>query len=388
MICGEPGIGKTAVVEHLVRHRGPMTRALVGVCDELSDPSALGAFQDVGERLGVVARLPDSGSVTSAEYARLLLEHLSDGEPTVLVAEDLQWANRTALDVLKVLGRRVGGLPVLMVLTYRPGEAGDGHPLWPTLDGLQASTGLHLQPQRLSRGAVHRLATRAGRTALEAQRVYRLSRGNPWLAGELASSPDEAPTPSVSSAVLGWTARLGESTRLLAELLCVVPEGLTEPELDILYPAWARAAAAAEKAGLVAAGSSRVGFRYEAVRLAVLSRVPQIRRRELSGQVSRARDELGPPAVDGHDDPAPGPPGSSTGAAMADLTGRQLEVLRLLAAGHTNGAIAERLTISPRTVEHHVSDLLRRLGATTRTEVAARCLRQGIPSASQHAPAG
>jgi DNA-binding NarL/FixJ family response regulator len=58
--------------------------------------------------------------------------------------------------------------------------------------------------------------------------------------------------------------------------------------------------------------------------------------------------------------------------ALADLTARELEVLRLLAAGQTDRGIAEALTISPRTVESHVGAILTKLGVRNRAEAAGR----------------
>jgi two-component system nitrate/nitrite response regulator NarL len=58
------------------------------------------------------------------------------------------------------------------------------------------------------------------------------------------------------------------------------------------------------------------------------------------------------------------------GAAAADLSAREMEVLRLLAAGMTDRGIGEVLTISTRTVETHVSAILRKLGVRTRAEAA------------------
>ena len=59
------------------------------------------------------------------------------------------------------------------------------------------------------------------------------------------------------------------------------------------------------------------------------------------------------------------------------LTTRQKEVLDLMSVGLTNAQIGERLGISAKTVDHHVSAVLASLGATTRTEAAAAALRRG-----------
>ena len=60
------------------------------------------------------------------------------------------------------------------------------------------------------------------------------------------------------------------------------------------------------------------------------------------------------------------------------LTSRQLDVLRLICAGRTDREIAEALFISYRTAQDHTSNVLRKLGATSRAEAAIRAMRDGL----------
>lgn len=67
---------------------------------------------------------------------------------------------------------------------------------------------------------------------------------------------------------------------------------------------------------------------------------------------------------------APGPPD--------DLSHREVEVLRLIALGHTNGEVAEQLFLSVRTVETHRAHIQQKLRVTTRAELVRHAIRRGL----------
>jgi two-component system response regulator NreC len=65
-------------------------------------------------------------------------------------------------------------------------------------------------------------------------------------------------------------------------------------------------------------------------------------------------------------------------ATPDDLSERELEVLRLIALGHTNNEIAEQLYLSVRTVESHRAHIQQKLGMTTRSELVRYAIERGL----------
>ncbi|MCH9029377.1 MAG: response regulator transcription factor, partial [Bacteroidetes bacterium] len=71
-------------------------------------------------------------------------------------------------------------------------------------------------------------------------------------------------------------------------------------------------------------------------------------------------------------------PRESTKQNPAGLTGRQMDVLKLLTEGLSNSQIAGKLFISPKTVDHHISAILSKLNLHSRTEAAAFAQSSGM----------
>ena len=65
-------------------------------------------------------------------------------------------------------------------------------------------------------------------------------------------------------------------------------------------------------------------------------------------------------------------------ASVGGLTGREREVATLVATGKSNRAIADELVVSERTVESHVTNILGKLGFTSRAQIAAWVVEHGL----------
>jgi two-component system response regulator NreC len=82
---------------------------------------------------------------------------------------------------------------------------------------------------------------------------------------------------------------------------------------------------------------------------------------------------LGGTAESNTSPPAPSPP-----EPRDDLSEREVDVLRLIALGHTNAEIAEQLYLSVRTVETHRAHIQQKLGLSTRSQLVGYALERGL----------
>lgn len=237
-------------------------------------------------------------------------------------------------------------LTALGRLRTRRGEAGALAALDEALD-LLLKQGFR-QREGLIRAARAEAAWHAGdreRTLAEARAAYdlALSHRQPVYVGELAF----------------WRWRAGEAVDL---------------------PDWAAAPYARHIAGDWRGAAdewARLGCPYEQARaLADGDRAAQLQALEIFGRLgARPAAEALRQRLQAAGAPVPRGPRPATRRNPFGLTARQVEVLRLLAEGRSNPEIAARLHLSPKTVEHHVSAVLSKLGVESR-EAAARLARQ------------
>ncbi len=282
LLHGEAGIGKSTLVGALRADAPGGARVLVGSCEAMSTPRTLGPLRDlapaVGPRLGNALRTGDREEVFAS-----LLDEFADPAGTVLVVEDVHWADEATLDVLRFLARRIDGLFGTLVLTYRD-ELDRGHPLSRLLGDLGHGDRVdRIALSRLSPGAVRALTAGSG---LDADHVFAMTEGNPYFVTELVASADEERVPpTVVDAVTGRLRRLDPVTQEHIEQLAVVPSAVDSEMLARLVPGAAGALRSAEEGGLIAVSPDGVRFRHELTRRAIVDALPTSRRIELERRV-------------------------------------------------------------------------------------------------------
>lgn len=118
-VAGEAGIGKTSLVRAFCADR-PVVR--YGFCDALGTPRALGPLHDIARASRDPAGAALAGLLAAGADRHTLftafLDLLAAG-PSVTVVEDAHWADEATLDLLLFVGRRIGELPALVLVTYR-----------------------------------------------------------------------------------------------------------------------------------------------------------------------------------------------------------------------------------------------------------------------------
>jgi DNA-binding CsgD family transcriptional regulator len=253
VVHGEAGIGKTRLVREAcdaldvqvlwgscVRFGAasvpfaPITGALQGWLNT-ADDATRAAVLSGAEELSTL--LPALGAAKDTEPGRLLplidlvLNRLAARKPTVVVVDDLHWADRTSLDVLAYLVTGLRNQPLALLATCRDEHRGEGNPLHTWLADMRRMP--HFTELRLGRldlaqtqAQIERLLQRPVDIALAAQ-VHERSSGNPYLtellvrglSGDEPRLPEETPVELRDALLASWhglSADARRVTRLLA----------------------------------------------------------------------------------------------------------------------------------------------------------------------------
>ena len=224
LVAGEAGVGKSAAIRAFCGEARGSARVLRGGCDALFTPRPLGPFLDIAEEAG--GELGTAVNEGAPAVVAALLGLARPGSATIVVVEDVHWADEATLDVLRLLARKLGQAPLLVLATYRDDEvdrvASAPRPPWRAGDP---------SPRRATHGPIAlaggcRRARRLGgnrcKRAPPSDRRESVLRDGSARAGERRHSPDRA------DAVLARAARLSGEARAMLDAVAIVP-----PQADL-----------------------------------------------------------------------------------------------------------------------------------------------------------
>ena len=223
---------KSALVEQLERELTD-ARWSWGACDGLFIPRPLGPMFDLAGQLGgELLDLCRADASREAMFTALLRQIDEPGTLNVVVVEDIHWADAATMDLLRLLGRRLHRVAVLLICTYRDDALPATHPLRLVLGELavQRSTRrIGLAP--LSAEAVGILASGS---ELDATQLHRLTGGNPfYVTAALHARTGEVPA-SARDAVLARVAMLRNESREVLDVAALIGSRIEVQLLELV----------------------------------------------------------------------------------------------------------------------------------------------------------
>lgn len=275
-VTGEAGVGKTSLVsEFCDQVDSRRWRVLGAACEPLSTPRPLGPLVDLAARVPALAEALGSPSSDAFDVLRADLATA----PTVLVVEDLHWADEATLDVVRRLVRRIETVPALVIGTFRDGDLPRSHPIRMLGGDLANVTRLHrVELQRLSRDAVAVLASGSG---VDPDALYERSGGNPFYATHLLAAGSEDTPATVRDAVLSAAARLPPPAADLLDTIALCPPLAEGWLLAAVSRGCPDALDGCLATGLLSQEAAGVRFRHELARRAVEDSIAPDRRTHL-----------------------------------------------------------------------------------------------------------
>ncbi|HTR29357.1 MAG TPA: AAA family ATPase [Puia sp.] len=284
MLSGEAGIGKTALIRTFCNEHRHHAKIYVGTCDALFTPRPLAPLYDI-----IYQIWEDDWRKVSEDRTTLFTDffHRFDQQPgpSLIVFEDIHWADEATIDFIKFLARRITRLRCLFVLTWRDEEIHASHPVRQLFGQLPPHSFTRFQLPPLSRNAVGDLAKARG---YRGEDVYDISGGNPFYVNEILASYSPGIPNNIKDSILSVYNRLEPDTRRVCELLSVMPTGLETDYLEQLEPQYAAVLAPCMDAKIIQLKDNRLFFKHELYRRTIESSLSPFTRIALNKDILTA----------------------------------------------------------------------------------------------------
>jgi DNA-binding CsgD family transcriptional regulator len=275
LVSGEAGIGKSSLVAEFAASQ-PDARVLWGGCEALFSPRPLGPLYDIAPAFDPALQSLIARGGDRSELFAAVLGSLHSAGITLLIIEDVHWADAATLDFIKFVARRIPRSRVLLVITFRDDELDAQHPLRLVLGDLPSAHVTRVALQPLSAEAVESMARASDRASAG---LYELTHGNPFFVTEMLRAGGLSAT--LRDAVLSRVLRQSEHVRALLELVAIVPSRAERTLIDGILAPTPFVITAALASGLLSADGDCYTFRHELARITVADAIEKPRSQTL-----------------------------------------------------------------------------------------------------------
>lgn len=281
-LIGEAGVGKSALANMFAGLVTDGTRVLRGACENFGTAEPLGPLYDLAREAAWT--LPETLSSAEnrialfSEVFRLLNDSAS---VTLVVIEDIHWADDATLNLIRYLGRRIRSSRILLLLTARSDDLGLQSRLRRALADIPPTSQIRIEVSALSRIAVNELANQRG---VDGDEVFRITQGNAYFVTELIEAGDWTAMPgTVRDAVLARADGLAAADRDVLAAASVFPDAIDLTSIETMFSHNVDASLqAAIDCGLMLPANGAFSFRHEITRQAIEQSLSPVRRRSLN----------------------------------------------------------------------------------------------------------
>jgi DNA-binding CsgD family transcriptional regulator/tetratricopeptide (TPR) repeat protein len=280
LLSGEAGIGKTSLIKAFCQEKKKDCKIYRGTCDALFTPRPLAPVYDIVWQIRGDNNLDTTNR--SVLFSQLFHEIEVQKGTTLIVIEDIHWADEATLDFIKFFVRRISRLHCLFILTYRDNEILDNHPLRNVVGQLPTDSVSRMELSPLSRQAVEKMARERG---YKGEDVFSISGGNPFYVTEILASYSPGVPENIKDSILSVYHRQAEGTKNAWEICSVMPGGLEISRFGKIKATWGAEMDHCFALQIIVIKNNRVIFKHELYRRTIEASLSPFKRIALNKRI-------------------------------------------------------------------------------------------------------
>lgn len=280
---GEAGIGKTTLLKEFRKQIENERNVFIGTCDALFTPRPLAPLYDIAwQMMGTEWMQQDDASKRGELFTRFYQELKCRKEKTVIIFEDIHWADEASFDFIKFLARRITTVQCLFIVTHRNEECPSIQLLRNVMGQLAPDTFTRMPLTPLSKEAVEKLAAEKGYSGED---VYSISGGNPFYVNEILAWYSKGVPANIKDSILSIYNNVDPGIKELWATLSIVPTGLETKYLMQMDESYMQTFENCFSSGILVLEEGAVYFKHELYRRTIEETLSPLKRLALNKKI-------------------------------------------------------------------------------------------------------